>query len=168
MGTGRDMTAMTDSQPQPAAAAPPTPSLHLVVGYDGSPPAGRARDAAVRLLQGRHRSIEVAYVEHIPGLDMMSAGVVAHMEADFDEIERDLRDSAAAELDARDVAWKFQRRHGSIAEELTAAASAIHDTHPDDTVVIMVGSSTQASHRILGSVAVNLARHCPMPLVIVP
>ena len=34
-------------------ATPPTGPVHLVVGYDGSPPASRALDAAVRLLQDR-------------------------------------------------------------------------------------------------------------------
>jgi nucleotide-binding universal stress UspA family protein len=31
-----------------------------------------------------------------------------------------------------------------------------------------VGSSSNAAHRLLGSVAVNLARHAPVPLIIVP
>ncbi|MGH3259383.1 MAG: universal stress protein [Streptosporangiaceae bacterium] len=33
---------------------------------------------------------------------------------------------------------------------------------------IVVGSSSRASQRIVGSVAAGLARHCPVPLVIVP
>jgi hypothetical protein len=41
------------------ATAPPAGNLYLV-GHDGSPPAIRALDAAVRLLQGRAGSIEVA------------------------------------------------------------------------------------------------------------
>ncbi len=41
---------------------PATGDLYLVVGYDGSPPATRALDAAVRLLHGRAGSIEVVYV----------------------------------------------------------------------------------------------------------
>jgi nucleotide-binding universal stress UspA family protein len=35
-------------------------------------------------------------------------------------------------------------------------------------VVIVVGSSSHASHRVLGPVVVSLARHCPVPVVIVP
>jgi hypothetical protein len=37
----------------------PPVNLYLVVGYDGSAPATRALDAAVRLLQGRAGRIEV-------------------------------------------------------------------------------------------------------------
>ena len=41
------------------APAPPAGNLYLVVGYDGSPPAIRALDAAVRPLHGRTGSVEV-------------------------------------------------------------------------------------------------------------
>ena len=146
----------------------PSAHLHVVTGYDGSPPAARALDAAVALLQGRHGSVDLVYVAHVPSVDMLSADAIAQMELDFDEIEKDLRASAAAQLDGRGVAWDFQRRQGLIVAELIAAASAIADSHPGDTVVIVVGSSSHASHRVIGSVAVGLARHCPVPLVIVP
>jgi nucleotide-binding universal stress UspA family protein len=32
----------------------------------------------------------------------------------------------------------------------------------------VVGSSSLAAHRVVGSVAVSLARHSPVPLVVVP
>jgi len=35
-------------------------------------------------------------------------------------------------------------------------------------VVIVVGSSSHAMHRMVGSVAVSLARRSPVPLVVVP
>ena len=38
-----------------AHGAPSAGFLHIVVGYDGSAPAGRALDAAVGLLRGRGR-----------------------------------------------------------------------------------------------------------------
>ena len=68
------------------ATAPPAGNLHLVVGYDGSPPAIRALDAAVRLLHGRTGSIEVVYVAHLPSIDMLSPGAITEMEANFDDI----------------------------------------------------------------------------------
>lgn len=162
------MPDITNSQPQGATDAPPAASLHLVTGYDGSEPASRALDAATALLQGRHGSIDVVYVAHIPSVDMMSADAFAQMEADFGEIEKELRGSAAEQLEGRGVSWDFRRRQGFIAEELIAAAVDIRDARPGDTVMIVVGSSSHASHRIVGSVAVGLARHCPVPLVIVP
>lgn len=144
------------------------PHLHMVVGYDGSDPANRALDAAVRLLHGRHGGIDVIYVANLPGLDALSFGAVAEMELDFDEVEKDLRASVAERLNGRGIAWDFQRRQGPIAHELIEAATAVEQAHPGDTTVVVVGSSSHASHRLVGSVAVGLARHCPVPLTIVP
>jgi nucleotide-binding universal stress UspA family protein len=148
--------------------ATPPQSLYLVVGYDGSAPATRALDAAVRLLTGREGRIDVVYVGHIPGVDMMSADAIVEERVTLDDIERDLRAAAAEQLRDRDDRWQFERREGLIADQLLAAAKAIHESHPDDVVSVVVGSSSQALHRMLGSAAVSLARHSPVPVVIVP
>ena len=147
---------------------PPTTDLRLVVGYDGSPPAIRALDAAANLLQGRTGSIDVVYVAHMPSMATLSAGAVGELETGFDDIEQELRDMAGEQLRGREQRWGFERRAGLIAEELLDAAKDISAAHPDATVVIAVGSSSEVAHRILGSVAVHLARHAPVPLVIVP
>jgi nucleotide-binding universal stress UspA family protein len=161
------MSDMTESQRNASTDPAPAATVRAVVGYDGSPPASRALDAAVRLLQGRRGVIEVVYVAHLAAIDMLSADAIVQVEADFDDIEKELRASAASQLNGR-AAWTFQRRQGIIAEQLIAATSAILGAHPGDTVVIVVGSSSHASHRVMGSVAVSLARHCPVPVVIVP
>ena len=147
---------------------PPATDLRLVVGYDGSPPASRALDAAVNLLRGRTGRIEVVYVAHMPSIAAMSPGVVAEIEADFDDVAQELRTLADEQLRGREVDWAFERRQGLIAEELIAAASDIGAAHPQATLVIVVGSSSQVMHRVVGSVAVSLARHSPVPLVVVP
>ncbi len=149
-------------------ATPPTGFLHLVVGYDGSPPARRALDAAVRLLQGRTGRIDVVYVAHLSSLAMLSPGAIAEMESDFDEIEQQLRAAAAEQLRDRAADWGFERRQGIVPGELIAVATATGDAGPGSTVAIVVGSSSHATHRVVGSVAVSLARHSPVPLVIVP
>jgi nucleotide-binding universal stress UspA family protein len=151
-----------------ATATPPTGFLHLVVGYDGSPPASRALDGAVRLLQGRSGRITVVYVTQLSSFAMLSPGAVAEIEQDFDEIEQELRTQAAEQLLATGADWEFERRQGIITDQLIAAATAIHDANPGDTVVIIVGSSSHAAHRVVGSAAVGLARHSPVPLIIVP
>jgi nucleotide-binding universal stress UspA family protein len=90
------------------------------------------------------------------------------MERDFDEVEQDLRTEVAQELSGREERWAFQRRQGLITEQLLAAARELQDAHPDGTVAVVVGSSAQAMHRMIGSVAVSLARHTRVPVVIVP
>ena len=55
---------------------PLSTDLHLVVGYDGSPPASRALEAAVSLMRGRTGRIEVVYVAHLSSTVMLSADAV--------------------------------------------------------------------------------------------
>jgi len=152
-------------------STPPAPHLRLVVGYDGSEPAGRALDAAVRLLQGRTGRIELVYVGHVPSMAALSPGAVAELETGFDDVERELRDLAAEQMRGRQVApdsWSIERRQGNIAEELVAAVNEFSSAHPDDVVALVVGSSSLVAHRVVGSVAVSLARHSPVPLIVVP
>jgi nucleotide-binding universal stress UspA family protein len=99
---------------------------------------------------------------------MMSPGAIAEMETGFDELAPELRDQAAGQLDGLGLAWDFERRQGNVADELVAVATAISDARPDETVVIVAGSSSRAAHRVVGSVTVSLARHSPVPIVIVP
>ena len=147
---------------------PPATDLRLVVGFDGSPPAIRALDAAVNLLQGRTGGIDVVYVAHMPSLAALSPGAVSELEIDFDDIEQELRTMVGERLRDREERWGFERRQGLIAEELLAAARDTSAAHPDATVVVVVGSSSLVTHRVVGSVAVSLARHSPVPLVVVP
>jgi nucleotide-binding universal stress UspA family protein len=148
---------------------PSTGNLYLVVGYDGSAPAVRALDSAVGLMRGREGSIEVMYVAALTTAEMMSADAIAEMESSFDEIERDLRAQAAEQLRGQaEERWNFGHVQGPITEALIKEAEKIRDAHPDDNVAIVVGSSSQAMHRLIGSVAVSLARHAPVPILIVP
>jgi nucleotide-binding universal stress UspA family protein len=108
------------------------------------------------------------YVAHLPSIDMLSPSAVAEMEGDFDDIAVELRTTASEQLRGREERWRFERREGLIADALIAAAADIGDAHPGDTVVIVAGSSSHAMHRVVGSVAVSLARRSPVPLVVVP
>jgi nucleotide-binding universal stress UspA family protein len=91
------------------------------------------------------------------------------METDFDEIEQELRTAVAEQCAGRGVeSWGFERREGLITEELLTVAKDIGAAEPDATVVIVVGSSSLVAHRVVGSVAVGLARHSPVPLIVVP
>jgi nucleotide-binding universal stress UspA family protein len=147
---------------------PPVSEARLVVGYDDSPPAQRALDAAARLLSVRPGRITVVWVAHLTGAVELSADAIAIMESDFDEVASEFRSAAAQRLQGSAVPWDFQRRQGPIAQELIAAAEAIRAARPGDVVAIVVGSSSSAMHRMVGSAAVNLARHSPVPLIIVP
>ncbi|GEM_PF-4066047 len=57
---------------------------------------------------------------------------------------------------------------GAIPDMLLGAAEQVRDAHPGDTMGIVAGSSSDAMHRVVGSVAVSLARRRRVPVVIVP
>jgi nucleotide-binding universal stress UspA family protein len=146
----------------------PARALYLVVGYDGSDPARRALDAAVGLLDGRAGRIEVVFVSHVPNVGIVSAAALAEIEVTFDEVGQELRTEVGERLRGLEGRWGFEHRQGVIADQLIAVAKDIRDAHAGDGVVIVAGSSSHARHRVVGSVAVSLARHSPVPLVIVP
>jgi nucleotide-binding universal stress UspA family protein len=149
-------------------AVTPSAHLYLVVGYDGSAPAVRALDTAINLMRGREGSIEVLYVPQLTTAEMMSAAAVAETELTFDEIAQDLRAQAAEQLRGRDDRWVFARGRGTITDALIGSAEKIRDDRPGNNVAIVVGSSSQAVHRLVGSVAISLARRAPVPVLIVP
>jgi nucleotide-binding universal stress UspA family protein len=151
-----------------ATAAPSAEFPHIVVGYDGSPPASRALDAAVRLLQGRTGCIDVVWVAHLSSAVRLSPGAISEMEATFDKLEPELRAQAAGQLRDQGTTCEFERRQWVIADELIAVAVGLRDARPDQGVVIVIGSSSHTAHRMVGLVAVSLARHSPVPLMIVP
>jgi nucleotide-binding universal stress UspA family protein len=151
-----------------SADAPAVPEARLIVGFDGSPPAMRALDSAARLLTIRPGRIVVLWVAHLTSTVELSADAVAIMESDFGKVAEDLRAAAAERLDRSGVSWEFQWRQGLIAQELVAEAESMVAERPEDVVVIVVGSSSSAMRRMVGSVAVNLARHSPVPAIIVP
>ena len=119
---------------------------------------------------GRRRvgRIEVVYVAHMPGAGIVSAAALAEIEINFDEVEQELRTEAGERLRGHAESWGFVRRQGMIADELIAVAKDIRDANASGRVAIVVGSSSHAMHRVVGSVAVSLSRHSPVPLVIVP
>ena len=152
-----------------SAETPPVRELHLVVGFDGSPPAARALDTSARLLAVRPPGrITVVWVAHLSAAVELSADAVAIVGSDFDQVAAELRAAAGERLAGSGVPWDFRWRQGQIAHELIAAAGSVQAARPDDVVVVLVGSSSSAMHRMVGSVAVQLAHHSPVPVTIVP
>jgi len=152
-----------------SAETPSVRELNLIVGYDGSPPAKRALDTSARLLSVRPPGrITVVWVAHLSSTVELSADAVAIVEHDFDQVAAELRTAVGEQLAGSGVPWDFRWRRGLITHELIAAAESVQADRPDDVVVILVGSSSSAMHRVVGSIAVSLAHHSPVPVTIVP
>ncbi len=155
-----------------SAETPSVSELHLIVGFDGSPPAVRALETSVRMLSVRPPGrITVAWVAHLSGaLSSRPADATAIMESDFDQVAGEVRAAAAEQLDGSGLAGTFsgvQVPDRAVADR--GGRVGDHTARPDDVVVILVGSSHSAMHRVVGSVAVTLAHHLAgVPITVVP
>jgi nucleotide-binding universal stress UspA family protein len=155
----------TELQRDPSSSA-----LFAVVGFDGSEPARAALDTAAEMIRGRRGHLEVVHVDHIPAYVESSASALVGFRETFPDIAAELATQARSLLDDREPRWHFQRREGSVSQQLAAAARELRSEHgPDATIVIIVGGSTHRAHHIAGSVAVALARaDTGFPFLVVP
>jgi nucleotide-binding universal stress UspA family protein len=143
--------------------------LSAVVGFDGSGSAYRALDAAAQLISGRPGNLVVVYVAHVSSTAEFSPEAVGESLKAFDALEQEFTEAIRNCLDGVEQRWVLQRRDGTVAHELVAAADqASRDYGKDANVVIVVGSAMQSYHHVVGSVPVALVRHAKYPIVVVP
>src|ERR1700678_4013026 len=143
--------------------------LSAVVGFDGSESAYRALDAATQLISGRPGNLVVLYVAHLSSTAELAPEAMGESRKAFDALEQEFTEAIRNRLDGVEQRWALQRRGGTIAHELVAAADqASRDYGKDANVVIVVGSAMQTYHHVVGSVPVALVRHAKYPIVVVP
>jgi nucleotide-binding universal stress UspA family protein len=143
--------------------------LSAVVGFDGSESAYRALDAATQLISGRPGNLVVLYVAHLSSTAEFAPEAMGESLKAFDALEQEFTEAIRNRLDGVEHRWALQRRDGTIAHELVAAADqASRDYGKDANVVIVVGSAMQTYHHVVGSVPVALVRHAKYPIVVVP
>jgi hypothetical protein len=127
-----------------------------------------SRPISLMAATGRTGCIDVVWVAHLSSTVRLSADAMVEMGAAFDELEPKLRARAAGQLRGHGADWEFERRQGGRRGGVDRCGGRHPRYWPGQSVVIVVGSSSHATHRMVGSVAVSLARHPPVPLVIVP
>jgi nucleotide-binding universal stress UspA family protein len=137
----------------------------ILVGVDGSVTASRAGAYAVGLGRRQRARVVAVYVE--PGATMAGAvpsgaSVYAAQQEAFSEVAEDMRQQAAERAAELGVDLTFMAVHGDPFSELTRIADEIRA----DAVV--VGASSKAGHRFIGSLAVRLVRANRWPVTVVP
>jgi nucleotide-binding universal stress UspA family protein len=163
------ITQLDTQRPTTGHAGKPATPLLAVVGYDGTAPSAAALDAAIRLIDGRAGHLAVVWVAHVSSTAAMSAEAEAGLRQGFGPVADELDDEVRAIMDDREPRWSFQRRDGSVAHELVAAAKQLRRQQgPEPTIVIIVGAPVQRLHHMIGSVPVALAREAKFPLLVVP
>lgn len=157
---------------QPAASdVPPlgSPGTVVLVGLDGSAPAGRALDAAIGAATAWSGRLEVVYVAHMPASTCFSPQAMVEVRDGQDDIEQSLRDMVGDRLGRSELTWHFQRRDGIVGRELVAAADELQRAWGTSTpVLLVVGGSAHRYHRLLGSVSSNIERLDRYPVLVVP
>lgn len=134
----------------------------IVLGYDGSPPAVRAAAYAAGLARRHGGLLLVVSVDAPPSSVGFAPGAAGAwqqtMEAVLDEARAALEE-AASRFGFR---WELVPRRGDVSSALLAVAS---ERRAD---VIVVGASSSARHRVLGSVPVQLVKAGQVPVTVVP
>ena len=137
----------------------------ILVGVDGSTTSLRAAAYAAGLARRQQAAVVVVYVATgssaaaaAPG----GAGLAVAQRQAFDEIGEDLRKRFEALTGELGVDLTFVVTQGDAFSELRRIAD---ETRAD---AVVVGASTKAGHRLVGSLAIRLVRANRWPVTVVP
>jgi len=134
----------------------------ILVGVDGSETSMRAGAYAAGLARRQGSRLVVLFVAPTGG---MAAGIPetagAMMQA-HEQIATEIKQQIAEALDRIGVEVTFVRRRGNPYLELVRVARELR------VDAIVVGASTQAGHRLIGSLAGRLVRDAKWPVTVVP
>jgi nucleotide-binding universal stress UspA family protein len=134
----------------------------ILVGIDGSRTSGHAIAYAVGMARRQRCRLVVVFVQAQGGLVALSAMTAAAARAANEELAGELRLEVQRMAEELCVPTTFITRRGD--PYLTLRETA--DQTKADSVV--VGASTWAGHRFVGSIAARLVRLGRWPVVVVP
>jgi nucleotide-binding universal stress UspA family protein len=137
----------------------------ILVGVDDSVTANRAVAYAAGLARRQHARLILVYVASMAGMGAAAPGgasiIVAEAEA-HDEVAESLRARAGQMRQELGLSITFIEAHGDAYAQIRRIAD---ETRAD---AIVVGASTKAGHRLVGSLAVRLVRAGRWPVTVVP
>ncbi|WP_327351749.1 universal stress protein [Streptomyces sp. NBC_01304] len=153
---------MTEDQSQQFERGTDGPKV-IVVGVDGSDSSLRAAAYAGGLARRQNALLAVVYVQPLLAAGAAMGAPVADTTDEIAEsLIQEIRESAERVKGIFDVRWEFHTFRGDPYSGLVGAA----DDLKADAVV--VGTSEQAGHRIIGSIAVRLVKAGRWPVTVVP
>jgi nucleotide-binding universal stress UspA family protein len=134
----------------------------IVVGVDGSLTSVRAAAYAAGLARRQRCRLIVVFVAPVSVLAAITGEAAAAMAQTSNELGVELRDEVRRAAEELGVPTTFAIRRGDPFVELRDVANAVRAD------MVVVGASSKAGHRFVGSVAVRLVRLGRWPVVVVP
>lgn len=134
----------------------------LLVGIDGSDTSLRAGAYAGGMALRLHARLVCLYVRSYTVAGGAGVAAVPSIQQAQDEISAELREMVETQAARLGLAAEFVERMGNPFGEIVKLA----DELPADAVI--VGASTKAGHRFVGSLAVHLVRTSRWPITVVP
>jgi nucleotide-binding universal stress UspA family protein len=134
----------------------------LLVGIDGSETSMRAGAYAGGLALRQHARLVCLYVRTYSVSAGVGIAAVPALARAHDDIASELREMVETQSVRMGLSAQFVEREGSPFNEIVRLAGEL----PADAVI--VGASTKAGHRFVGSLAVHLVRLSKWPITVVP
>lgn len=120
----------------------------------GAYAAGMARRQDARLV--------CLYVRPFGAVAGIGAGAIASLREAHDDIARELREAVETQSARIGISAELVERVGNPFTEIVRLADELHAD------AVIVGASTKAGHRLVGSLAVHLVRVSRWPVTVVP
>jgi nucleotide-binding universal stress UspA family protein len=134
----------------------------LLVGVDGSDTSLRAGAYAAGMARRQQARLVILYVRPFSAVSGIGAGAVTSMQEAYDAVAAELRQNAAEQGPRLGIHVEFVERDGNPFTEIVRLADEIQAD------AVIVGASTKAGHRFVGSLAVHLVRASRWPVTVVP
>lgn len=134
----------------------------IVTGVDGSDTSLRAAAYAWGLARRGGGRLILVHATPIAALSMLTPGGASVMQEAAEEIVAELEREIGRAYDQAPVDYSIVTAQG---DPYTVLARVADQSRAD---AVVVGASTQAGHRLVGSVAVRLVRAGRWPVTVVP
>ena len=135
----------------------------VMVGVDGGLTSLRAASYAAGLARRQHSALVVVFVSAPSAFTALAPGLAASaVQQAQEELAADLRTECRRAAEELRLPMTFLCRRGDPFTELRTVADEVRAD------LVVVGSSTHAGHRLVGSIATRLVRTGRWPVVVVP
>jgi nucleotide-binding universal stress UspA family protein len=134
----------------------------LLVGVDGSDTSLRAAAYAAGMARRQQARLVILYVRPFSVVPGIEAGAVTSMQEAYDAVAAELRKNAEEQAPRLGIDVVVVEREGNPYTEIVRLAGEIQAD------AVIVGASTKAGHRFVGSLAVHLVRASRWPVTVVP